>query len=49
MFRINGNFFSLISCMKNRLANKRLATHQTVATRMNSTQTSSTACSAVSK
>ena len=49
MFRITGTFFSFISCMKNLLANKRLITHQTVATRTNNTQTSGTACSAIIK
>lgn len=49
MFRIDDTFFSLTSCMKHRLANKRLVTNQTLATRTNNTQTSGTVCSAGSK
>lgn len=49
MFQITGTFFSFIPCMKNLLADKRLITNQTVATRMNNTQTSGTSCLAISK
>lgn len=41
--------FSLTSCMKNLLADKRLVTNQTVTTRKNNTQVSGTARSAVSR
>ena len=48
-FESTASFFSVTSCMKNLLASKRFVTNQTVATRMNNTQISGSACWAVSK